>query len=66
MGYAGHGGTLAAIALFGLWLQSLRMLTPTVTFLLVGLYVCLELALLFGTRGTVDVKAPRETAASRA
>jgi hypothetical protein len=53
--YLGHAALLAVIALFGLWLQSLRMLTPVVGLLLVGLYAFLELALLFGTRGAVDL-----------
>jgi len=55
-GYVGHAALLAAIALFALWLQSLRMLTPVVAALLVGLYAFLELALLFGTRGAVEVE----------
>jgi hypothetical protein len=53
--YLGHAALLAVIALFGLWLQSLRMLTPVVGLLLVGLYGFLELALLFGTRGAVEL-----------
>lgn len=57
-GFLGHGMLLAGISLFGLWLQSLRMLSLTVALLLAGLYVFLELALLFGTRGAVDVPAP--------
>lgn len=54
-GYVGHAVLLALIALFALWLQSLHMLTPTVALLLVGLYTFLELALLFGTRGAVEL-----------
>lgn len=60
-GFLGHGMMLAGISLFGLWLQSLRMLTLTVALLLAGLYVFLELALLFGTRGSVDVPPPEPT-----
>jgi hypothetical protein len=51
---------LAFIALFALWLQSLRMLTPTVAVLLVGLYGFLELAILFGTRGSVELPFERD------
>ncbi len=57
-GYVGHAMLFAAIALFALWLQSLRMLTPVVALLLLGLYVFLELALLFGTRGGVEIDVP--------
>ena len=57
-GFLGHAMLLAAIGLFATWLQSLRMLTATVALLLIGLYVFLELALIFGTRGTVDVTVP--------
>jgi hypothetical protein len=57
-GFLGHAMLLAAISLFGIWLQSLRMLTTTVALLLIGLYVFLVLALIFGTRGTVDVSVP--------
>lgn len=65
LGYVGHAMLLSTIALFGLWLQSLRMLTLTVALLLVGLYVFLELALLFGTRGSVDAPTlPRRLARS--
>jgi len=49
-----HAMVLAVIVTFGLWLQSLRVLTPTITLLLVGLYALLELAILFGTRGSVE------------
>lgn len=56
----GHTALLAVIAEFGLWLQSLRMLSPIVVALLVGLYVSLELALLFGTRGAVERDAHRQ------
>lgn len=58
LGYLGHAMLLASIVEFCLWLQSLRMLSPTVAALLIGLYVCLELALVFGTRGGVDIKVP--------
>ena len=54
-GYLGHAMLLATIVLFGVWLQSLRMLTPMVAVLLLGLYTSLELALLFGTRGSVEL-----------
>ena len=64
-GYVGHAALLAAIALFALWLQSLRMLTPVVGALLVGLYAFLELALLFGTRGAVDVDWQYRAATAR-
>jgi hypothetical protein len=56
IGYVGHASLLATISLFALWLQSLRTLTLPVALLLVGLYVFLELALLFGTRGGVELK----------
>ena len=54
--FIGHAMLLAIIVLFALWLQSLRMLTGTAAALLVALYVFLELALLFGTRGSVDIE----------
>ena len=63
-GYIGHAMLLATIALFALWLQSLRMLTPLVATLLVGLYACLELALLFGTRGSVELPVEALSSAS--
>ncbi len=59
--YLGHAMLLAAIVSFALWLQSLRMLTALVALLLVGLYVFLELALLFGTRGAVELDVPSRT-----
>jgi hypothetical protein len=59
LGYVWHSMLLAVITLFALWLQSLRMLTPTVTLLLVGLYAFLELAILFGTRGSVELPLER-------
>lgn len=57
-GFLGHAMLLATVSLFATWLQSLRMLTLTVSILLIGLYVLLELALLFGTRGSVDLDIP--------
>ena len=64
-GYLAHSMLLALIALFALWLQSLRVLTPTVALLLVGLYTFLELAVLFGTRGSIDLPLRRCDAAIR-
>jgi drug/metabolite transporter (DMT)-like permease len=58
-GYLGHAMLLAIIALFALWLQALRMLTPVVGLLLIGLYAVLELAVLFGTRGSVELPTRR-------
>jgi hypothetical protein len=58
-GYLAHSMLLAVIALFALWLQSLRVLTPTVALLLLGLYTCLELAVLFGTRGSIELPLRR-------
>jgi hypothetical protein len=55
-GYLGHSMLLAVILLFGVWLQSLRTLTPVVAVLLLGLYAVLELAVLFGTRGSVELR----------
>lgn len=55
-GYLGHSMLLAIIVLFGVWLQSLRTLTPIVAVLLLGLYAVLELAVLFGTRGSVELR----------
>jgi hypothetical protein len=56
-GFLGHAMLLAIVVSFGVWLQSLRMLTPIVALLLIGMYTFLELAILFGTRGSVDVEA---------
>ena len=53
--YLSHSMLLAVIALFALWLQTLRSLTPVVALLLLGLYAVLELAVLFGTRGSVEL-----------
>jgi hypothetical protein len=58
-GYLAHSMLLALIALFALWLQSLRVLTPVVAILLLGLYTFLELAVLFGTRGSVELPLRR-------
>ena len=55
-GYLAHSMLLAVIVLFGLWLQALRTLTPVVALLLLGLYAVLELAVLFGTRGSVELR----------
>jgi hypothetical protein len=57
--YVAHAMLLAVIALFALWLQSLRVLTPIVAVLLLGLYTFLELAILFGTRGSVELPLRR-------
>jgi ABC-type proline/glycine betaine transport system permease subunit len=54
-GYLAHSMLLAIIVLFGMWLQTLRTLTAIVVALLIGLYVFLELAVLFGTRGSVEL-----------
>jgi hypothetical protein len=54
-GYLAHSMLLAIIVLFALWLQALRTLTPIVALLLLGLYGVLELAVLFGTRGSVEL-----------
>jgi hypothetical protein len=59
LGYVWHAMLLAVITLFALWLQSLRMLSPLVAVLLVGLYAFLELAILFGTRGSVELPLER-------
>jgi|SRR5436305_10138514 hypothetical protein len=58
-GYLLHAMLLAIIVLFGMWLQALRTLTPIVALLLVGLYAVLELAVLFGTRGSVELPTRR-------
>jgi len=54
-GYVSHSMLLAIIVLFAMWLQTLRTLTPIVALLLFGLYAVLELAVLFGTRGSVEL-----------
>lgn len=56
VGYLGHAMLFAVIVLFGVWLQALRTLTPIVALLLLGLYAVLELAVLFGTRGSVELR----------
>ncbi len=58
-GYLMHAMLLAIILLFALWLQALRTLTPIVALLLLGLYALLELAVLFGTRGSVELPMRR-------
>jgi len=58
-GYLAHAMLLAVIVLFGVWLQGVRALTPIVALLLVGLYAVLELAVLFGTRGSVELPLRR-------
>ena len=58
-GYLAHAMLFAVIVLFGFWLQTLRTLTPVVLILLIGLYVFLELAVLFGTRGSVELPVRR-------
>lgn len=59
MRYLAHSMLLAVIVLFGMWLQALRSLTPVVAVLLIGLYTFLELAVLFGTRGSVELPVRR-------
>src|SRR6266851_4521236 len=54
-GYLPHAMLLGIILLFALWLQGLRTLTPIVAVLLIGLYAVLELAVLFGTRGSIEL-----------
>jgi hypothetical protein len=58
-GYLPHSMLLGVIVLFALWLQTLRTLTPIAVLLLVGLYAVLELAVLFGTRGSVELPMRR-------
>jgi hypothetical protein len=58
-GYLAHSMVMAIILLFGVWLQGLRTLTPVVAGLLIGLYAVLELAVLFGTRGSVELPIRR-------
>jgi hypothetical protein len=57
--YLAHSMLLGIIVLFAVWLQTLRTLTPIAALLLVGLYVFLELAVLFGTRGSVELPVRR-------
>jgi hypothetical protein len=58
-GYLAHAMLLAFFALFAVWLQTLRMLTPVVVLLLIGLFAVIELAVLFGTRGSVELPIRR-------
>ena len=58
-GYLPHAMLLAIIVRFAMWLQALRTLTPIVALLLLGLYAVLELAVLFGTRGSVELPVRR-------
>jgi hypothetical protein len=58
-GYLAHAMLLAVLVLFAFWLQALRTLTPVVALLLAGLFVVLELAVLFGTRGSVELPMRR-------
>jgi hypothetical protein len=62
--YLPHSMLLAIIVLFGVWLQSLRVLTPLVALLLLGLYALLELAVLFGTRGSVELPISKRSSSS--
>ena len=58
-GYLAHSMLLAIILLFAVWLQTLRTLTPIAAGLLIGLYASMELAVLFGTRGSVELPLRR-------
>jgi hypothetical protein len=58
-GYIAHSMLLSTLVLFAAWLQTLRVLTPIVAALLIGLYACTELAVLFGTRGSVELPTRR-------
>ena len=58
-GYVAHSMLLAILILFAVWLQTLRTLTPIAAVLLIGLYAILELAVLFGTRGSVELPVRR-------
>jgi hypothetical protein len=58
-GYLPHSMLLSTLLLFAAWLQTLRVLTPIVAALLIGLYACTELAILFGTRGSVELPVRR-------
>jgi hypothetical protein len=58
-GYLPHSMLLSTLLLFAAWLQTLRVLTPIVAALLIGLYTCTELAILFGTRGSVELPVRR-------
>jgi hypothetical protein len=48
--YLSHGVALSGLAVFGLWLQSLRLLSPLHAVLLMGLFVFFEVALALGSR----------------
>jgi hypothetical protein len=58
-GYLAHSMLLAIIVLFAVWLQTLRTLTPIAAGLLIGLYALMELAVLFGTRGSIELPVRR-------
>lgn len=60
-GYLAHSMLLAIIVLFAAWLQALRTMTPLAAVLLIGLYAFLELAVLFGTRGSVELPISRSS-----
>ena len=45
-----HGMALSALVIFGLWLQSLRLLSPLHVILLVGLFLFFELVVAIGGR----------------
>ena len=47
-----HGMVFSALALFGLWLQSLRLLSPLHVVLLAGLFLFFELAVGLGSQGS--------------
>jgi hypothetical protein len=57
--YLAHSMLLGIIVLFAVWLQTLRTLTPIAAILLIGLYASMELAVLFGTRGSVELPVRR-------
>jgi ABC-type proline/glycine betaine transport system permease subunit len=57
--YMTHSMLLAVIVLFAVWLQTLRTLTPIAAILLIGLYAFVELGVLFGTRGSVELPMRR-------
>ncbi|MBI4493734.1 MAG: hypothetical protein HY690_13160 [Chloroflexi bacterium] len=48
--YLSHGMLFSSLALFALWLQSLRMLTPLNATLLLALYAFMEVAVIVGQR----------------
>ncbi|MDQ6675125.1 MAG: hypothetical protein M3069_31050 [Chloroflexota bacterium] len=58
-GYLAHSMLFAFIVLFAFWLQTLRTLTPIAAILLIGLYAFMELGVLFGTRGSVELPVRR-------